>query len=172
MPEKPGKWMPALYGGVIMGVISGVPVLNFINCFCCAGIMLGGFMAVFFYKKDLRESNPPLSNSDGLALGAMAGVVGAVVTTILTALMHMVFGMAVGGGMHRLQDMGFADKIPPETMKMIEGIMSDKGILGITFIFHLIIDPLFGLLGGLIGYAVFKSKVPPVMPPPAPSAPR
>jgi len=48
----------------------------------------GGFMAVFFYKKDLTESSPPLTNGDGLGLGALAGVVGAVVTMILTALFH------------------------------------------------------------------------------------
>ena len=160
MPDKPGKLMPALYGGVIMGVISGIPFLSLVNCFCCAGIMLGGFMAVFFYKKDLTESSPPLTNGDGLGLGALAGVVGAVVTMILTALFHLVFGMAMGGGMQKLQDMGLGNQIPPETMKMIQGLMSDRGLVGITFVFHLIIDPLFGLIGGLIGYAVFKSKTP------------
>jgi hypothetical protein len=166
MPERPSKLMPALYGGVIMGVISGIPILSIVNCFCCAGIMLGGFMAVFFYKKDLKESSPPLTNGDGLALGAMAGLVGAVVTVILTAIVHMVFGAAMGGGMQKLQDMGLGNQIPPETMKMIQGMMSDKGLIGITFVFHLVIDPLFGLIGGLIGYAVFKSKTPIVMPPP------
>jgi hypothetical protein len=163
MPEKPGKLLPALYGGVIMGVISGIPFLSIVNCFCCAGIMLGGFMAVFFYKKDLNESSPPLTNGDGLALGALAGVAGAVVTAILTALFHLMFGMAMGGGMQKLQDMGLGNQIPPETMRMIQGLMSDRGIVGITFVFHLIIDPLFGLIGGLIGYAVFKSKTPPVI---------
>jgi hypothetical protein len=34
-----------------------------------------------------------------------------------------------------------------------------------NFVFALIIDPLFGLLGGLIGYQVFKPKTA-VMPPP------
>ncbi len=166
MPEKPGKLMPALYGGVIMGVISGIPILSVVNCFCCAGIMLGGFMAVFFYKKDLTQSSPPLTNGDGLGLGALAGLVGAVVTVILTAVVHLVFGAAMGGGMQKLQDMGLGNQIPPETMKMIQGMMSDKGLIGITFVFHLVIDPLFGLIGGLIGYAVFKSKTPQVMPPP------
>ncbi len=166
MPEKPGKLMPALYGGVIMGVISGIPILSLVNCFCCAGIMLGGFMAVFFYKKDLNESSPPLSSSDGLGLGALAGVAGAIVTVILTALFHFVFGMAMGGGMQRLQDMGLGNQIPPETMKMIQGLTSNRGIIGITFVFHVIIDPLFGLIGGLIGYAVFKSKAPAFTPQP------
>ncbi len=51
MPEKPSKLMPALYGGVIMGLISGIPFLNLVNCLCCAGVMLGGFMAVFFTRR-------------------------------------------------------------------------------------------------------------------------
>jgi hypothetical protein len=166
MPEKPGKLLPALYGGVIMGVISGVPVLSIVNCFCCAGIMLGGFMAVFFYKKELKESSPPLTNGDGLGLGALAGLAGAVVTVVLTALFRFVFGMAMGGGMERLENMGLENQIPPEAMKMIRGLLSDQGIIGMTFVFHLVIDPLFGLIGGLIGYSVFKSKTPAVMPPP------
>jgi len=166
MPEKPGKLMPALYGGVIMGVISGVPILSIVNCFCCAGIMLGGFMAVFFYKKDLKESSPPLTNGDALALGALAGLVGAFVTVLLGALFHFAFGMAMGGGMQRLEDMGFGNHIPPETFRMIQGMLKGPALLGITFVFNIIIDPLFGLIGGLIGYGVFKPKTPVVMPPP------
>jgi hypothetical protein len=160
MPEKPGKLMPALYGGVIMGIVSGVPILSIVNCFCCAGIMLGGFMAVFFYKKDLKPSDPPLTNGDGLGLGALAGLVGAFVTVVLTALFHFVFGMAMGGGMQKFEDMGFGSQVPPETLRMIRGMMSGSGLLGITFAFHLVLDPLFGLIGGLIGYTVFKSKGP------------
>jgi len=43
MPEKPSILMPALFGGIITGVLSGIPFLNFINCLCCAGVLLGGF---------------------------------------------------------------------------------------------------------------------------------
>jgi hypothetical protein len=171
MPEKPGKLMPALYGGVIMGVISGIPILSIVNCFCCAGIMLGGFMAVFFYKKELNASSPPLTNGDGLALGALAGLAGAVVTVILSAAFHLLFGMALGGGMQRLEDMGIGDRIPPETMRMVQGMLRGPGLIGITFVFHLVVDPLFGLLGGLIGYAVFKSKTP-AFPPTPPMPPQ
>jgi hypothetical protein len=45
------------------------------------------------------------------------------------------------------------------------------GLIGITFVFHLVVDPLFGLLGGLIGYAVFKSKTP-AFPPTPPMPPQ
>jgi hypothetical protein len=59
MPTQPSKFMPALYGGIIMAVISAVPVVNLVNCFCCAGIMLGGFLAVFFFKKELKRRTHP-----------------------------------------------------------------------------------------------------------------
>ncbi|HUI09645.1 MAG TPA: hypothetical protein VL221_04905 [Bacteroidota bacterium] len=171
MPEKPAKFLPALYGGIIMGVLSGVPGLSLVNCLCCAGIMFGGFMAVFFYKKELQPSHPPLTNGDALGLGAISGLIGAVVTTLLSALFTHLLGFAMGGGMERLRNMGaLSDQIPPETLKMIQSLTSGGALLGIGFVFHLVIMPLFGLLGGLIGYSVFKPKAPAVMPPPPPPA--
>ena len=46
MPEKPSKLMPALYGGIIIGLLSGIPFISLINCICCAGVIIGGFLAV------------------------------------------------------------------------------------------------------------------------------
>jgi len=170
MPEKPAKFLPALYGGIIMGVISGVPGLSIVNCLCCAGIMLGGFMAVFFYKKELKESHPPLTNGDALALGALSGVIGAVVATLLGALFSALFGFGMGMGMERLRNMGaFSNQIPPETLKLIQSFTTGGALLGIGFVIHLVIMPLFGLIGGLIGYSVFKPKAPVVMPPAPPA---
>ncbi len=162
MPNRPGIVLPALYGGIIMGVISAVPGLSLLNCFCCAGIMLGGFLAVFFYKKDLTPGMPPLMSSDGLKLGALAGVFGAIVSVILSKLVTMMFG---GADEKMLKDMiesmGLRDQLPPGTMEQIEeGLGAGMGFFQIVITF--IIDPLFGLIGGLIGYSVFKGK--PVVP--------
>lgn len=49
---------------------------------------------------------------------------------------------------------------------MVRWLTQGSVLMGFIFFVNLIIDPLFGLLGGLIGYAVFKPKTPPVMPPP------
>lgn len=174
MPEKPGYLMPALYGGVIMAVISAIPFVNIINCFCCAGILLGGFLAVFFYQKDLTSQMPPLANSDGLKLGALAGVFGAVIGTILGALVMLAFGNV---GSQVILDIlrGFEDSMPPGTLEQIEQSMEQSAAMGatsiiISFLTSIIIYPLFGLLGGLIGYSVYKPKPgarPTVQPPTA-----
>jgi hypothetical protein len=175
MPERPSKLLPALYGGVIMGVISAVPFLNLLNCLCCAGIMVGGLMSVFFYKNDLTPSMPPLTSSDGLQLGALAGVFGAIVGTILHAVTLAAFGN-VGSETVMQILRSFGDQIPPQVLDQIEsGMQQSGGFSGLsilwTFLTSIILDPLFGLLGGLIGYSFFKPKpeMVNVQPPPPPA---
>jgi hypothetical protein len=165
MPEKPSKLMPAVYGGVIMGVISGIPFLNLVNCLCCAGVMLGGFMAVFFYQKDLKPGDPVLTNGDGLQLGALAGVFGALVGLVLTVIFHFALGAAAGEAtgkiiMSMYDQLGILDKMPPEAVEQMQQSMSDQSLSPLTIIPSFIIDPLFGLIGGLIGYSVYKPKGP------------
>ncbi|MGA9118912.1 MAG: hypothetical protein WB699_06060 [Bacteroidota bacterium] len=166
MQPKPSVLMPALYGGIIIAVISAVPGLNLLNCLCCAGVMLGGAMAVFFYKKDLTEGHPPLTSGDALQLGALAGVFGAILASAISAAI-----LAAFGDVSRHLIMSFMDQyrndIPPEAFEQMERSMAmGGGIWAITLVTSLIVDTIFGLLGGLIGYAIWKPK-PGAMPPPS-----
>lgn len=168
MPEKPSKLMPALYGGIIMGLISGIPFLNFVNCLCCAGIMFGGFMAVFFYKKDLTPDMPQLTNNDALGLGALAGVFGALFGLVLTAVFMFTVGNLAAESTYDMMmgiydALGILDQMPPEAIDQMQQSMTENALSPMTVVISFIVDPLFGLIGGLIGYAVFKPKaaVPP-----------
>jgi hypothetical protein len=168
MPEKPSKLMPALYGGIVIGVISGLPFISLLNCLCCAGVLLGGFLSVFFYKKDLTPQMPPLESNDALQLGALAGLFGAIVGNILSAIILYSVGNLMGEAMVKFLE-GLRDQMPPGTIEQIEeGVRSGK-VSPVGIVVSLIIDPIFGLLGGLIGYSVFKPKA--VIEPPAPPAP-
>ena len=163
MPEKPSKLMPALYGGIIIGLLSGIPFVSLINCICCAGVIIGGFLAVFFYKKDLPPDAPPLTNNDALALGALAGLFGALFSNIISAgfmltignvAASMVYDMVIWG----YDKAGMLDKMPPEALdQMKEGMYQDT-ISPMNVLGSFITLPLFGLIGGLIGYAVYKPK--------------
>lgn len=178
--------MPALYGGIIMGVISAIPFLNFINCLCCAGVMLGGFLAVYFYKNNLTPEQPPLTSNDSMIVGVFAGLIGAVVGTVLGAFFFTLFGNITSEYLiNTFKNMDI--DVPPGTWEKAEedarnGSMMQQ--IGLGALFSIILDPLFGLLGGLIAYSVFKPKqqfptqgmTPPPMwqppqPPPAPPAP-
>lgn len=175
MPEKPKILMPALFGGIITGVLSGIPFLNFINCLCCAGVLLGGFMAVFFYNKDLTPQSPPLTSQDGLKLGALSGLFGAVIGVIVTALLDAILGNVAGQAMFDMvykfyDSVGILDQMPPEAIDQMEQGMKGSAVSATNVIGSIILYPIFGLLGGLIGYSVYKPKGQ-ATPPPAPAMP-
>ncbi len=161
--EQPSKMVPALIGGAVMGLISATPFLNLINCLCCAGIILGGFLAVFFYKDQLTPNMPPLQASDGLALGALAGVFGFIIATLLSALIYVVFGpIATEATMNLI--IQFIESIgmdlPPEAYdEMMEGAR-ESPINAFGLLMSLITSVVFGIIGGLIGAAVYKPKGP------------
>ena len=181
MPLKPDKKVPALYGGIVMGLISAIPFLNIVNCLCCAGILLGGFLAVMFYKNNFQPKadqlmadtldTTPFTAGDCLAVGALAGVVGAVVDTLLSIIFIALFGNVVQEFLLNLiQNMDL--QIPEEFLQQVEeSLREEMGAFGIlkNLLLSMVIDPLFGLLGGLIGYSIFKPKQPPAVAPPPPT---
>jgi hypothetical protein len=159
MPQKPDKFVPAMYGGVIMGVLSATPFLNVVNCLCCAGIMFGGFMSVYFYKKALTDETEALTSADGMGLGAFSGVFGAVVSSILSGLFFLIFGNVMNEAiLGMMQSGGILDQMPPEARGQIEQSMIEQGFSLVGVVISFIICPLFGLLGGLIGYAIFRKR--------------
>jgi hypothetical protein len=173
MSDTQSKLMPALYGGIVIGILSGVPGLNLINCCCCAGVILGGFLSVLFYT---REPNAPaITSGDALALGALAGVFGAFIGTALTAVMLGTVGGVILEFLRELLDR-FGHEIPPDMLEGFEEAIGESLSLTpvaiiVTFAKFIIIGPLFGLLGGLIGYAVFKPKPQTLAPPPGTNPP-
>src|SRR5467141_2556172 len=134
MNSKPDKNIPALYGGIIMGLVSSIPFLSLINCLCCAGILLGGFLAVMFYKKNFTPDTPPFTSADCLAVGAMAGVVGAFVGTILTLTFTAIFGDVARELVLNLIRNG-SIPLPPELADKIEESMRE-GASGFRMFFH------------------------------------
>ncbi len=59
---------PAAIGGVVFGVLSGIPVISLLNCACCAYAIGGGMLAAHLYFKDL-----PAVAQQSYGEGAMVG---------------------------------------------------------------------------------------------------
>ena len=173
MNPKPDKLIPAIYGGIIMGVLSGVPFLSFLNCLCCAGIMLGGFFAVMFYKNNFTPDTPSFTSNDCMTVGALSGVFGAIVGTLLTALFMKLFGNIMGEKLMEILK-GMDLNMPDEFWEKMEESVNEGAsafILIVRFCGSLVLNVLFGLLGGLIGYQVYKPKHTMMPPPPMPQPP-
>ena len=71
------KLKPALLGGIIVGLLSSIPIVNY--CCCIWGIGGGGLASYLYMKSSPTKIGP----GDGAMLGGLAGVVGAIIYLII-----------------------------------------------------------------------------------------
>lgn len=66
------KLKPALLGGLLVGVLSAIPLLHY----CCViWAIAGGALAGFLY---IRSSPVPVRLGEGAVIGVLAGIIGAI----------------------------------------------------------------------------------------------
>jgi len=178
MLEKPSKLRIALISGIAIGAVSAIPGISLINCCCCAGVWLGGVLAVYLYKQQMAEGMPPFESSDAMVLGLMAGVVGAFASTILNLLILAVFGPVeaeivrsiFGKVIDRLAEQGsmspdMVDLLKEQFEQSVKGSGQLSNIFASLFI-ALIVYPIFTVLGALLGFSILRPKTPQQIIPP------
>ena len=162
----PAKLQPALLGGVTIGVLSALPVINFANC-CCAWILFGGALSAYLMQQNHSE---PIQVGDGAIVGLLAGVIGAFVWIIV----YVPIGMMMAPFQSEMANRAMRDaaEMAPELRGIFENL-SGAPVIGIglilSFFVMLCVSTVFGMLGGLFGALMFKKQQPPVIPPPIPS---
>ncbi len=160
-----GRLQPALYGGLFIGVLSALPIVNLGNCCCCLWVVAGAALAVY-----LRQQNAPfaVTTAEGALVGLLAGLIGGVIAAIISIPLMAVMGPFQQQIMERIIN-SRAD-FPEESREMIERIMRRNASFGaIAFVmglvWHVVVGVVFGMLGGLLGVAMFKKDLPPPPPP-------
>ena len=159
MDQNQSKLIPALIGGAVIAVLSTFPIISAGNCLCCMWVLGGGFLAVYLYKKDLPKDSE-MSQGDALLLGLIAGVFGALFATLINY-----FFLAIGfkPGMAFLESvLKSRQDISPEIKDMLNTLRGESFIGPMLILFQLVVKlviySVFGMLGGVIGGAVFNKK--------------
>ena len=161
------KLQPALLGGLFIGVLSALPVVNAGNC-CCLWVIGGGVVAAYLLQ---QSQSTPVTSGDGAVVGLMSGVIGAVVTAVISLPIKLMLGPLQARWMERIaQQSGDNPDVAP-FLRMMEG--GGGAIIGtiITFGFMLFLGMIFSTLGGLLGATLFRKNVPPPPSPPPPPPP-
>ncbi len=154
MQAQVNKLVPAVWGGLVIGLLTGVPILNFINCACCAGILIGGALPVYLYRRQLGPDQR-IEMGEGASLGLLAGLFGAVLATALSA------GFGPFSRDFFYQMSSYTSN--PEIQELLDNInpeMISRGFVLISFLTSIVIDCIFGLFGGLIGVAFWGKPKP------------
>src|SRR4051794_29782124 len=158
-----GRLQPAFYGGLLIGVLSALPLVQYGNCCCCLWIVAGGMLAVY-----LRQQHSPyaVTSAEGALVGLLAGIIGGVIGGVLSVVIQSMLGPFQRQMIERLIAWR-PDMFPPEIGDTIaRADAAGRGPLRIvlSILFMVITGTIFGMLGGLLGVAVFKKNAPP--PPP------
>ena len=145
------KLKPALLGGLILGVLSGISqLIPFASICCCIWAIGGGALAAFMYVK---SSSIPVKIGDGAVVGGLAGVFGGIIYLILGLPLAIFFGMAA-----------MEDQL---TRSGVELPFSGVLLIIIGSIIGAIVLALLATLGGVIGVAIFEKRKNGYTPPPS-----
>ena len=154
------KFQPALYGGLLLGVLSALPIVGAGNLCCCLWVIAGGVVAAYV----LQNNQPtPISLGDGAVVGLLAGLIGAVLWQAIAVPIALVLGPLQARVVERV--LSNASDLPENVRPLLDmlressaggGLMLLGIILGLMF--KLVIAGIFSTVGGLIGAAIFAKK--------------
>lgn len=162
---------PALWGALVIGVLSGLPVVSIGNCCCCAWVVSGGMIAAYL----LQTNTPtPITMGDGALVGLLAGLFGAVVNLVVSVPINLVLGPVGERALKGvLQQLAESQPDMPENVRQMFDNLGSTGFSIATvlmgFVMMLVMGAIFASLGGLLGAFFFKKKSAPAPPPPVPA---
>jgi len=155
------KLKPALIGGVLLGLLSAIPVVNLVNICCCLWALIGGLLASYIY---IKNSPVPARAGDGAILGVLAGLVGAVIVVIIGIPISI-----IAGGITRELLIRLIENLNPGQAETIRTQMEAGSTIPGAIVNGIILAVLlviFSTIGGLLGVPIFEKRKGPIPPPP------
>jgi hypothetical protein len=151
-----GRHQPALLGGLFIGVLSSLPVVNIANC-CCLWVIGGGMLVVYLQQQNTAD---PVETADAVLGGLIAGAIGAAIVILaqwaITSAAGSLWQEQVRSAIEGNPD------VPPELRELILNITSSTGSMALlAAVITVPLYAVFGMLGSLLGLAVFRKKTPP-----------
>jgi len=161
--SRPSFLQPAFVGGLVMGVLSALPIVGPVgNACCCLWVISGGLVGAYVLQQNMTA---PITAGDGALVGLLAGLMGALVHTVVSIPLDVLIGP-----MERSMALRFIERLPPDMRDIFDrynlGGGPMNGVLFIAahlvgFVFWMFVGALFSTIGGVIGAAIFKKNPPP-----------
>jgi len=139
----------ALWPGIVLGLLSAIPYVNAVNCLCCLWVLAGGALASVVLKQEIGEC----TIRDGAIVGLEAGIIGAIISTLGSLVQWFFFRENF---LTSFKEMSEIFEMEPEVLEMGSVMLSNPWFLLLSALFsYLIIDVIFGVLGGIIGASIW-----------------
>lgn len=149
------RLQPALLGGAFFGILSALPLISVGNC-CCLWVLGGGLIAAYLLQANTPQ---PITAGDGAVVGLLAGIIGAVIYTLVAIPVTLLTGPFQRAMIERVLE---SSEFTGPWRDVIEGIPAGGELgafaLALGFLWHLCLGAVFSTLGGLLGAVLFQKK--------------
>lgn len=148
------KLQSILIGGAVVAVLS-TSYLGFINCLCCAGVIVGAMTAVWHYA---NTNSLTIPSGEGAVIGMSAAVAGSVIAFFVNLILSSL-GLGAEQAIQNFILNMFADSMDPDQLAQMEEQFEASSSFGARLMngaIGVVIYAVFGAVGGVIGAAVFK----------------
>jgi hypothetical protein len=160
---KPSFGQPAIIGGVVMGVLSALPLISAGNLCCCLWVIVGGAVAAYLLQ---QNTSTPITPGDGAIVGLLAGLTGALVQFVISIPIGLMVAPMERAMLQRVLEN--AGSMPPEMRDVLERFSGAGGVGAglivaktIGLMVWLVVGSIFSTIGGVLGALIFKKNTPP-----------
>lgn len=80
-----------ILGGAVAALFNATPVLNLVNCFCCAGVLAGGAFGMLYYDRS-QEEKLYFGPAQAITIGLVSGIFGAFFSLFIEWAIYLAFG--------------------------------------------------------------------------------
>ncbi len=158
-PVNAIQWSQALPSSALAGLIAAVLMFIPLGAFGL-GMLAGGFLAVFFYR---RRVPLPISPSLGAKLGAASGILGFGIFAVLMAVEVLVLhtGGELRAALLQALEQSASRTSDAQAQQVLAYLKSPSGLalvmgLGLAFLFVFFL--ILSSLGGALGAAILRRK--------------
>lgn len=150
LPGEPSVLKPAFLGGVALGVLSALPL---VNCCCLLWLGGGGLLAVYLLRQEYAGE---IAAGLGAKAGFLAGMIGALFWQILELPISYITSSQ---RTEQIQELLQNQNFPAETVHLVEKFLSmladpfNPFVLLVGLMFKVVACGILTTLGGVLGAA-------------------
>ncbi len=151
-----GRFQPALLGGLFIGVLSSLPIVNAANLCCCLWVVVGGVLVTYLLQQNLPT---PIATGEAALQGLIAGAIGGLIVCLVQFAMASVAGPAV---LEQIRsELSRNSDIPAEFRDRMLQFLTGRNLVLLGLFVTVPLYAVFSTAGSFLGLAFFRKKLPP-----------
>ncbi len=149
---------PAITGGMLLGLLSSIPVIEAGNCLCCMWVLLGGAITSVLLT---RQRPTGITYGDGAFGGVLSGLFGAVIATLVHIPIQIISSRYLASQQQTIEDYfrqaGVEGPLRDWALRIASGEISVATVT-ITFFLNVLMFSLFAMIGGILTVALLNKR--------------